>query len=86
MNMGYDREIVMSLNSEIGAQLSDEGERMFSFLKKDPVKKMEQQISRLYEQAVSYQRNGKLREYAEIMSQIDVLQKKIDDLVKSNPS
>ncbi|SMF59599.1 DUF6435 family protein [Pseudobacteriovorax antillogorgiicola] len=51
---------------------------MFGFLKVDPEKKIKNQIQKLYEQAVLYQRNGKLREYSEVMAEIDSLERKLD--------
>ena len=50
---------------------------MFGIFKKDPKKKLEKEVERLYEQAVAYQRNGKLKEYAELTAKIEELNKKI---------
>ena len=53
---------------------------MFSFFKKDPAKKLESEIATRYEQAVAYQRNGKLREYGETMKEIEGLEARLAEL------
>ena len=55
---------------------------MFGLFKSDPVKKIEKEISKLYEKAVALQRNGKLREYAEVMAEIEDLDKKMKSLTE----
>lgn len=47
---------------------------MFGFLKKDPQKKIKAQIKAKYEESVRLQRNGKIKEYGEIMAEIEVLE------------
>lgn len=49
------------------------------FLKKRKNKKISKRISRLQEQAMSYQRNGNLRGLSDIMNQISILEKEIND-------
>jgi hypothetical protein len=45
-----------------------------SLLKSDPGKKILKERDRLYSKAVELQRNGDLRGYAEVMSQIEQLE------------
>ena len=52
---------------------------MFSFFKRDPDKKTKKKIDILYTKSVAAQRNGKLRLYAEIMTEIDQLQKSLQN-------
>ena len=51
---------------------------MINFLRSlfvpDPGKKIRKTMAQKYEEAVQYQRNGKLREYAEIMKEIEELE------------
>ena len=51
---------------------------MFSFLKKDPEKKIKVKIEALYKKSVDAQRNGNLRLYGEIMTEIDKLQSQLN--------
>lgn len=52
---------------------------MLNFIKSlftsDPRKKITAARDRLYKKAVDYQRSGKLREYAETMKEIEMLEK-----------
>ncbi|NRA66952.1 MAG: hypothetical protein HRU19_20860 [Pseudobacteriovorax sp.] len=48
---------------------------MFSFFRKDPAKARQKKIEKLYESALQFQRNGKLREYAEVIAEIEKLNK-----------
>lgn len=50
---------------------------MFGFLKKDPQKKLKTQIKAKYEESVRLQRNGKIKEYGEIMLEIEKLEAKL---------
>ena len=50
---------------------------MFGFLKKDPQKKLKAQIKSKYEESVRLQRNGKIKEYGEIMAEIEALEAKL---------
>lgn len=47
---------------------------MFGWLKKDPAKALEKQISRKHQEAMQLQRNGKLREYGALMKEIEGLE------------
>ena len=51
---------------------------MFDFIarlfKSDPATKIRKERDRKYKQAVQLQRDGKLREYAKIMKEIEVLE------------
>ena len=40
----------------------------------DPGKKLRKVLDRKYKQAVEFQRNGKLREYAALMKEIEILE------------
>lgn len=55
---------------------------MFGLFKKNPKKKLEKEVEKMYEQAIAYQRNGKIKEYGEISAQIEILNKKIEALEK----
>ncbi|MDH4058920.1 MAG: DUF6435 family protein [Cyclobacteriaceae bacterium] len=55
---------------------------MFSFLKSDPLKSLKNKRKKLLEEAVSIQRSGNLRLYAEKMEAIDNLEKEIELLQK----
>lgn len=56
---------------------------MFSFLKSDPVKKLEKQRAQLLEKAMQAQRSGDIRTYSQLMSQAEELYKEIQTLEKS---
>ena len=51
-----------------------------SLFKSDPGKKLLKERDRLYKQAVELQRNGQLRPYAEIMSQIEQIEEEYSRL------
>ena len=51
---------------------------MFKWLKKDPFKKKESEIQKIYEQAVSLQRNGDIRGYSNKIAEVEKLQKELD--------
>jgi hypothetical protein len=53
---------------------------MFSFLKSDPVKKLEARRKKLLEEAMHVQRSGDLKLYAVKMEAIDKLEKEIEAL------
>ena len=53
---------------------------MFSWLKKNPTSKLESKIKAKYEESVRLQRNGKIKEYGEIMLEIQDLEKQLDQL------
>lgn len=56
---------------------------MFGWFKKDPIAKLQKEISKKYEQSVQLQRNGKLEAYGRIMKEIEDLEKKIEQLSES---
>jgi Family of unknown function (DUF6435) len=53
---------------------------MFSFLKSDPIKKLEAKLAKLLEEAMHVQRSGDLKLYAVKMAAIDQLEKEIEAL------
>lgn len=53
---------------------------MFSFLKSDPVKKLETKRNKLLKEAMHIQRSGDLKLYAQKMVAIDQLEKEIEAL------
>lgn len=53
---------------------------MFSFLKKDPIKSLEEKRKKLLEEAMHIQRSGDLKLYASKMEVIDKLEKEIESL------
>lgn len=57
---------------------------MFSFLKKDPVKALEDKRKKLLEEAMHIQRSGDLKLYAVKMEAIDKLEKEIESLTRKS--
>lgn len=53
---------------------------MFSFLKSDPLAKLEAKRKKLLEEAMHIQRSGDLKSFAAKMDAIDKLEKEIDVL------
>ena len=53
---------------------------MFSMFKKDPAAKLEKEIMRKMNISVEFQRNGKIKEYAEAEKEISDLQDKLEAL------
>lgn len=53
---------------------------MFSFLKKDPLLKLNKQYTVLLEQALEAQRRGDIRSYSQLTSDAEKLATKIDAL------
>jgi hypothetical protein len=53
---------------------------MFSFLKKDPVRQLDNKRKKLLEEAMHIQRSGDLKLYALKMEAIDKLEKEIEAL------
>jgi len=51
---------------------------MFGWFKQDPEKKLQKQIDAKRAEAVRLQRNGKIREYAEIVAEVESLE---DELI-----
>lgn len=56
---------------------------MFSFLKKDPSEKLQKQYNEKLEAAMSAQRNGDMRLYAELSAEADELYKSLQELKAS---
>ena len=57
---------------------------MFNFLKKDPIKDLENKRKKLLEEAMHVQRSGDLKLYAVKMEAIDKLEKEIEVLHAAN--
>ena len=55
-----------------------------SLFKSDPGKKIRKTLDRKYKQAVELQRNGKLREYAKFMKEIEDLEKQYVEVVSES--
>ena len=53
---------------------------MFGFFSSDPIKKIEKQIKKKYTLSVQLQRNGKIKEYGEIMKEIEGLEQELERL------
>ena len=53
---------------------------MFSWLKGDPKKKLQQQYQKIYEKAVAEQRRGNIRGYSELIAESEKIAKEIDKL------
>ncbi len=49
---------------------------MFGLFKSDPKKKLQKEIDQLSAKALTFQRNGDLREYGRLMKKIEELEKK----------
>lgn len=52
---------------------------MFSFLRRDPTKKLKKQHTDLLGQAMQAQRNGDMRRYAKLTSEAEAVFKKIEE-------
>jgi len=50
----------------------------------DPAKKILKIRDRKYKEAVHFQRNGKLREYAEVMKEIEELERQYDEVMSES--
>jgi len=50
---------------------------MFGLFRADPCKKIEKQLKQKYQRSVELQRNGKLREYGEVMKEIEDLENEL---------
>ena len=55
-----------------------------SLFKSDPGKKIRKTLDHKYKQAVALQRNGKLREYAKLMKEIEDLEKQYVEVVSES--
>lgn len=56
---------------------------MFSFFKKDPIKKLDKQYEAKLEQAMLAQRSGDIKSYAMITEEAEKINKQIQALKKS---
>lgn len=59
---------------------------MFSFFKKNPLKKLISEYENKLKEAVQAQRNGRIDEYAELSSEADKILKEIESIEKKNAS
>jgi hypothetical protein len=59
---------------------------MFSFLKRDPVKKLRQQYDAKAEQAMLAQRKGDMRLFADLTAEAEELWQQYQQLAQSSPS
>lgn len=59
---------------------------MFSFLKKDPLKKLNKAYYQKLEQAMHAQRNGDMRSYAALTAEAEELNKEINALKEAAES
>jgi len=57
---------------------------MFSFFKKDPIKKLQKQYDIKLEEAMHMQRNGDIRSYATLTAEADAIYQNILSLKKEN--
>ncbi len=61
---------------------------MINFIKRlfqaEPGLKLQKQISKKQELAMQLQRNGKLREYAEVMKEIETLELQYEEAINEN--
>ena len=53
---------------------------MFSWLKADPKKKLQNEYQRIYEKAIAEQRRGNIRGYSELIAESEKIAKKIDEI------
>ena len=53
---------------------------MFSWLKGDPKKKLQQEYQKVYEKAIAEQRRGNIRGYSELIAESEKISKEIDKL------
>ncbi|MFT6432121.1 MAG: hypothetical protein ACJAVI_000156 [Candidatus Azotimanducaceae bacterium] len=56
---------------------------MFSFLKSDPTKKLRKAYLRKLEQALHFQRNGKIREYSLLTTEAEAIKVQIDEIERN---
>ena len=57
---------------------------MFGLFKKDPFKALQKKIQQKYTESVAFQRNGKLKEYGEVMKEIEALEEELIALRATN--
>ena len=57
---------------------------MFSFFKSDPAKKLRKAYLRKLEQALHFQRNGKIREYSLLTMEAEAIKAQIDEIERDS--
>ncbi len=57
---------------------------MFSFLKKDPSKKLKKEYSAILQQAMDAQRRGDIRSYSELTDKAEKLMQQLTELEKKD--
>jgi len=57
---------------------------MFSFLSKNPEKKLKAEYNKLLEEAMLYQRKGDIKSYSRLSDEADRVLKKIDELTNKD--
>ena len=57
---------------------------MFSFLKPDPIKKLEKLYQKKLAESVKYQRKGDIETYSRLSFEADEIIKKIDEIKKTS--
>lgn len=57
---------------------------MFSFLKSDPIKKLDKEYGELLEKAMQAQRGGDIRLYSELTEQAESVKAKLDEMKAKN--
>ena len=57
---------------------------MFGWFKQSPEKKLQKKIEARYKEAVQLQRNGKIREYAHAMAEIESLEDELQALTSAS--
>ena len=60
-----------------------EGVFMFGIFKSNPQKKIKRMLQRKYAESVQLQRNGNLREYGQVMKEIEKLERELEELQKN---
>jgi cell fate (sporulation/competence/biofilm development) regulator YmcA (YheA/YmcA/DUF963 family) len=55
-----------------------------SLIKPNPESKLRKAISKKYKEAVQLQRNGKLRDFANVMSEIEELEKQLEEAINED--
>jgi len=55
-----------------------------SLIKPNPESKLRKAIGKKYKEAVKLQRNGKLRDFANVMSEIEELEKQLEEAINED--
>ena len=56
---------------------------MFSFFRKDPIKKLDKSYEAKLEEAMLAQRNGDIKSYSMLTAEAEKIKEKIDELIKA---